>query len=79
MNDVDGLISHTQLCTINYRTPGGEVTCVAPPTVLTGEVPCFGAIPGADLHGEAIRQSSVASSLKAQTTRRPPRPHTKSR
>ena len=45
MNNVDGLISHPQLRTITFQTPDGEVTCVAPPVMLTGEAPCFRAVP----------------------------------
>jgi itaconate CoA-transferase len=56
LNDVDGLIAHPQLRTINYETPEGEVAVIAPAAAIAGEKPIYRPVPAKGEHGGAIRR-----------------------
>ena len=55
VNDVHGLARHPQLRRVEIGTPGGPVETVAPPALVAGLEPQFGAVPSIDQHGAALR------------------------
>jgi itaconate CoA-transferase len=65
LNDVDGLIGHPQLRTITYETPEGEVTVIAPPSIVVGETPRYRRVPAIGSHDAAIRAEFTQSKLSA--------------
>jgi len=56
LNDVRGLARHPHLRTVTVQTPGGTVETIAPPPIVVGDEPSYGAVPAIDQQGAAIRK-----------------------
>jgi crotonobetainyl-CoA:carnitine CoA-transferase CaiB-like acyl-CoA transferase len=56
LNDVDGLIDHPQLRTVEYETPQGLVRAIAPAAQTDVEELGFGSVPAVGAHTEALRR-----------------------
>lgn len=55
LNTVADLSGHGQLRRIEVETPGGPVSCVAPPVIRRGEAFVPRAVPALDQHGDGLR------------------------
>jgi itaconate CoA-transferase len=56
INGIDGLMTHPQLKTVTYETPGGEVTVIAPAASIVGDAPRYRPVPAIGQHSAALRK-----------------------
>lgn len=61
LNDIDGLIGHSQLRKVAYDTPEGIVEVIAPAAEVVGAAPVYGPVPAIDAHGAAIRNEFASA------------------
>ena len=55
LNDTDDLIRHPQLRTVEYGTPVGDVSVIAPPVEFSDGDRVYGRVPELGEHSSAIR------------------------
>ena len=55
LNDTDDLMQHPQLRTVEYETPSGEISVIAPPIEFSDGDRRYGKVPAIGEHSLAIR------------------------
>jgi itaconate CoA-transferase len=61
LNSIDGLINHPQLRTVNYHTPEGEVSVIAPAIQTDAPETPFGRVPQIGEHTKRLKAEFAAS------------------
>ena len=61
LSDLDDLSAHPQNRYIQVRTEGGEIELLAPASVVAGRSEAYGAVPGCDEQGAALRREFSAT------------------